>query len=95
MLHDALPCEYGYVSRCTSGASVQPFDEDKSGEVSLGDLKKCIQSIEDLVTSAEIKEMLKTCDADLNGSVSLEEFMAMMSLIADAPKQRTSRWQRR
>jgi hypothetical protein len=39
--------------------------------------------------------MLKTCDADLNESVSLEEFMAMVSLIADAPKQRTSRWQRR
>lgn len=62
------------------------FDADKSGEISLAELKKCIQSMDDLVTSAEIEEMLKTCDADHNGMISLDEFIAMMPLISSVPK---------
>jgi uncharacterized protein (DUF924 family)/Ca2+-binding EF-hand superfamily protein len=54
------------------------FDADGSGEISLQELKRCIQSMDDLVTSAEIEEMLKTCDDDHNGSVSFEEFLKLM-----------------
>ncbi|PVH77463.1 EF-hand [Cadophora sp. DSE1049] len=54
------------------------FDADRSGEISLDELKKCIQGMDDLVTGAEIEEMLRVCDGDLNGEVSFEEFSAML-----------------
>jgi Ca2+-binding EF-hand superfamily protein len=54
------------------------FDADQSGEISMDELKKCIQSMDDLVTGAEIAEMLKICDTDHNGSVSFNEFLSMM-----------------
>lgn len=56
----------------------EQFDSDGNGEISLQELKKCIQSMDDLVTTAEIEEMLKTCDEDHNGSVSFEEFLKLM-----------------
>lgn len=46
------------------------FDADGSGEISLAELKKCIQAMDDLVTSAEVEELLKVCDGDQNGEVS-------------------------
>jgi uncharacterized protein (DUF924 family)/Ca2+-binding EF-hand superfamily protein len=55
------------------------LDEDGSGEISLDELKRCIQRIDGLVTTAEIEQMLEACDADRNGSVSFEEFFAMMN----------------
>ncbi|KAH6721624.1 hypothetical protein BKA61DRAFT_439687, partial [Leptodontidium sp. MPI-SDFR-AT-0119] len=54
------------------------FDVDGSGEISLEELKTCIQSLDGLVTGAEIEEMLKLCDGDGNGEVSFEEFSAML-----------------
>jgi Ca2+-binding EF-hand superfamily protein len=54
------------------------LDEDGSGEISLDELKSCIQRIDSLITTAEIKQMLEACDADHNGSVSFDEFLAMM-----------------
>ncbi|KAF2812122.1 EF-hand [Mytilinidion resinicola] len=62
------------------------FDVDKSGEIDLGELRACIQSMDDLVTGAEVEEMLKACDVDGNGQVSLEEFVAMMPLVSEVPK---------
>jgi Ca2+-binding EF-hand superfamily protein len=62
------------------------FDTDGSGEISLEELKKCIQDMDDLVTSAEVETMLEVCDSNHNGSVSFEEFLALMtqSIKADA-----------
>jgi uncharacterized protein (DUF924 family)/Ca2+-binding EF-hand superfamily protein len=54
------------------------FDRGGSGYLSLEDLKICIQSIDTLVTHAEIEEVLRFCDADKNGLVSFEEFLATM-----------------
>ncbi|KAF2488454.1 calmodulin mutant SYNCAM64B, partial [Lophium mytilinum] len=54
------------------------FDKHKSGEIDLAELRACIQSVDDLVTGAEVEEMLRACDVDGNGQVSLEEFVAMM-----------------
>jgi uncharacterized protein (DUF924 family)/Ca2+-binding EF-hand superfamily protein len=59
------------------------FDIDGSGDISFEELKKCIQSLDSLVTIAEIKEMLEECDTDSNGSVSYAEFLAMVPLIMD------------
>lgn len=55
------------------------FDKDGSGDISLEELKKCIQDLDDLVTSAEIETMLQDCDSDHDGSVSFEEFLNMIS----------------
>jgi Ca2+-binding EF-hand superfamily protein len=54
------------------------FDEDGSGEISLQELTHCIQSMDDLVTCAEVETMLQICDSDHNGSVSLTEFLALV-----------------
>jgi uncharacterized protein (DUF924 family)/Ca2+-binding EF-hand superfamily protein len=54
------------------------FDADGSGAISVGELKQCIQGLDDLVTGAEIEEMLKMCDTDNNGELSFEEFSAIL-----------------
>jgi len=55
------------------------LDEDGSGEISLDELKSCIQRIDSLITTAEIEQMLEVCDLDRNGSVSFDEFLTMMN----------------
>ena len=57
------------------------FGKDKSGEISLEELKNCIQNINGLVTTDEAETMLQAYDADKNGSVSFDEFLAMMPMI--------------
>jgi len=54
------------------------FDADGSGGISLEELKKWIRGMDDLVTGAEIEEMLKACDDDNNGELSFEEVSAML-----------------
>ena len=54
------------------------FDADSSGGISLNELKLCIRGMDDLVTGAEIEEMLKVCDSDHNGELSFEEFSAIL-----------------
>ncbi|MEG4230720.1 DUF924 family protein [Microcoleus sp. Pol11C3] len=50
------------------------FDVDGSGEISLEELKICIRSLDSLVTSAEIDDMLKRADTSGDGQVSYKEF---------------------
>jgi uncharacterized protein (DUF924 family)/Ca2+-binding EF-hand superfamily protein len=59
----------------------EQFDKDGSGDISLEELKKCIQDLDDLVTSAEIETMLQDCDTDHDGTVSFEEFLNMISKV--------------
>lgn len=59
------------------------FDRDASGEVSMEELRAGIQSLDDLVTTAEVEEMLKACDVDGNGSVSFEEFLSVAPIIME------------
>jgi Ca2+-binding EF-hand superfamily protein len=60
------------------------FDVDGSGEISLEEMKSCIQGMDDLVTSAEIGEMLRAYDADHDGMVSFGEFLSMMPALTVA-----------
>ena len=59
------------------------FDTNRSGSISFDELKDCIQSLDDLVTTAEVEEMMKVCDTDGNGSISYEEFLAMVPTFMD------------
>jgi Ca2+-binding EF-hand superfamily protein len=54
------------------------FDVDGSGGISMEELKMGIRGMDDLVTGAEIEEMLRVCDADHDGEVSFEEFSAIL-----------------
>jgi len=73
--------------RTTAGTSLEmiarhrfdQFDKDGSGDISFEELKRCIQDMDDLVTSAEVEAMLESCDTNHNGSVSFDEFWAMIS----------------
>ena len=53
------------------------FDVDGSGQISLEELKICIRSLDSLVTSAEIQDMLKRADTTGDGQVSYEEFIEL------------------
>lgn len=53
------------------------FDADGSGQISLEELKICIRSLDSLVTSAEIQDMLKRADTSGDGQVSYEEFIEL------------------
>ena len=59
------------------------FDIDGSGEISLEEMKKCIQGLDHLVTVAEIEEMMKVCDTDHSGEISFEEFCAILPKFAE------------
>lgn len=54
------------------------FDQDGQGEISIAELKSCIQGLDHLVTGDEIDEMMKACDIDGNGVLSFEEWKAMV-----------------
>ncbi len=51
------------------------FDADGSGQISLEELRICIRSLDSLVTSAEIQDMLKRADTNSDGQISYEEFI--------------------
>jgi uncharacterized protein (DUF924 family)/Ca2+-binding EF-hand superfamily protein len=68
----------GYTLEERARRRFNQLDKDGSGDISLDELKRCIQGIDDLVTTAEIEQMLEVCDSDRNGTVSFEEFLAMM-----------------
>lgn len=63
-------------------AHFDQFDADGSGELSMEELKTCIQNMDDLVIIAEIEEILGLCDTDHSGSVSFDEFRAMMPTLS-------------
>jgi len=53
------------------------FDADGSGQISLEELRICIRSLDSLVTSAEIQDMLKRADTNSDGQISYEEFIEL------------------
>jgi Ca2+-binding EF-hand superfamily protein len=57
------------------------FDADGSGGISIEEMKKCIQGMDDLVTVAEIEEMMNVCDSDHSGEITFDEFCAMLPRI--------------
>ena len=61
-------------------ARFELFDHDGSGGISHDELAACIRGLDKLITTGEIEDMMKKCDADGNGLLSYEEFVAMVPL---------------
>jgi uncharacterized protein (DUF924 family)/Ca2+-binding EF-hand superfamily protein len=54
------------------------FDLDHSGEVSFPEFAKCINSLDELITSSEVELMFKRADQDNSGSISFDEFLGIL-----------------
>lgn len=64
------------------------FDTDGSGEIDMMELKECIQGLDTLATEAEVEDMMLACDKDGKGTLSYEEFKAMVpGLIEHRPSE--------
>ncbi|MDJ0562634.1 MAG: EF-hand domain-containing protein, partial [Microcystis sp. M49629_WE12] len=56
----------------------QLFDSDSSGQISLEELKACLQAIEPGVTDKEIEAMLHHADAGRDHQISFPEFRDLL-----------------
>ncbi|MFM7712628.1 MAG: EF-hand domain-containing protein, partial [Microcystis sp.] len=56
----------------------QLFDSDGSGQISLEELKACLQAIEPRVTDKEIEAMLQQADTGCNNLISFQEFRNLL-----------------
>ncbi|KAH8728590.1 calmodulin mutant SYNCAM64B, partial [Phaeosphaeriaceae sp. PMI808] len=59
-------------------ARFQLFDTDNSGDISYEELRHCLTDLDNLLTTAELDEMMKKCDANGDGIITYEEFVAMV-----------------
>merc|ERR1712038_300015 len=61
-------------------AAFQVFDRDRSGRISKQELAQVLftEEVQAVVDAADIERVLQECDADHDGSIDFEEFMAMM-----------------
>jgi Ca2+-binding EF-hand superfamily protein/uncharacterized protein (DUF924 family) len=59
-------------------ARFQLFDADNSGDISYEELRHCLTGLDSLLTTAELDEMMKKCDANGDGIITYEEFVAMV-----------------
>ena len=62
-------------------ARFQLFDTDNSGDISYDELRHCLTDLDNLLTTAELDEMMKKCDVDGDGNISYEEFVAMIPVV--------------
>lgn len=50
------------------------FDEDKTGSISLRNLKRVAKELGESMTDEELREMLERADGDGDGEISFEDF---------------------
>lgn len=55
------------------------FDDDKTGYVSLQNLKRVAKDLGESMSDAELLEMIERADTDQDGQISFDEFYAIMS----------------
>lgn len=55
------------------------FDKDGSGYISADELKQVLANLGEAMTDEEIGDMVREADLDLDGQVSFDEFVKMMS----------------
>lgn len=54
------------------------IDTDKSGKISFKNLKQLARELDESLTDQEIREIISEADADNDGEISLEEFVALV-----------------
>lgn len=61
-------------------AAFQVFDRDRSGTISKAELARVLGSegLQDVVDQSDIERVIAECDADADGSIDFQEFVAMM-----------------
>eukprot|EP00915_Cephaloidophora_sp_WS-2016_P004450 GHVH01005968.1.p1 GENE.GHVH01005968.1~~GHVH01005968.1.p1 ORF type:complete len:159 (+),score=24.08 GHVH01005968.1:150-626(+) len=55
------------------------FDDDKSGTISLRNLKRVAKELGETMTDEELREMLERADGDGDGEISFEDFYVIMT----------------
>lgn len=55
------------------------FDDDKTGYISLQNLKRVAQELGENMDDSELLEMIQRADADQDGQISSEEFLTIMT----------------
>merc|ERR1712151_146908 len=59
------------------------FDADKSGDISIANLKAIARQMGDEIGDAQLADVLKTADLDGDGLVTLEDFVQVMQTSRD------------
>lgn len=54
------------------------FDDDESGKISLGNLRRVAKEIGENMTDEELQEMIDEADRDGDGEINQEEFLRIM-----------------
>ncbi|XP_041472390.1 allograft inflammatory factor 1-like [Lytechinus variegatus] len=53
------------------------FDEDRSGDIDIMELKRMMEKLGQAKTQLELKKMIAECDLDNSGTINFEEFLIM------------------
>ncbi len=56
----------------------QLFDDDKTGRISLKNLKRVAKDLNENIDEAELEAMIEEFDLDQDGEINEEEFIAIM-----------------
>lgn len=56
------------------------FDEDGSGEISVNELKKALETLGQNPTDKEIQQLIKEADEDGSGEIDKDEFVALVGI---------------
>merc|ERR1719498_628064 len=55
------------------------FDDDKTGKISIKNLKRVARELGETMSDAELMEMIERADTDEDGEISVDEFYAIMT----------------
>jgi centrin-1 len=55
------------------------FDDEKSGFISIKNLRRVVKEVGENIDDAELQEMIERADQDNDGLISEEEFYAIMT----------------
>lgn len=55
------------------------FDDDRTGKISLRNLRRVAKDLGETMTDAELLEMIERADSDADGEISFEDFYAIMT----------------
>ena len=72
---------YNYLKESHLRSAFSYFDKDGSGTISREELRQCLQSDDFTLKDEEIDNLLNGVDANDDGEVDYDEFIAMMNSV--------------